>query len=168
MKKIIIATSVLFSFGLITSCAPSDEPAAPQTVQPEKAAPTQQAEAKDEPKIVPPAPEDRQITVMVNDQRKTENPILKFRAETMALGAVLKKVGALDTQQDLIVRCEGGYNKQPPLYSLDLDIVHGGEKTNSLAGLDDTSTIHDVCMKGAEAHLEMLRQTAPDELKYFR
>jgi len=122
----------------------------------------------DEAKIEPPPVSQRQITVMVNDARKVENPVRKFRAESMTIGNVLGKIGTLEKQQTVALRCEGGYNKQPPLYSLDFAIVNGGGKTENLQGMSESATMHDVCMNKAKAHLDYLRQYAPDELKYFR
>lgn len=120
-------------------------------------------------KIEPPPAAQRQITVMVNDARRAENPALKFRAESMTVHDALEKVGSLERQQTVALRCEGGYNKQPPLYSLDFDIMRGDSgKTDSLQGISESAPIHDVCMKKAVAHIDHLRQYAPDELKYYR
>lgn len=95
-----------------------------------------------------PPPEKRQVSVLVNDMSKAENPVLKFRAEGMSLGDVVKKVGPLTKQQTVALRCEGGYSKQPPLYSLDFDIVSGSSgPTENLQGIVDTATMHEVCMK---------------------
>ena len=96
---------------------------------------------------VPPL-EKRQVSVLVMDASAAENPVLKFRAEDMALIDVLKKVGPLTNSQTIALRCEGGYSKQPPLYSLDFDIVRGsGGATENLLGVVDTATMHEVCVK---------------------
>ena len=96
---------------------------------------------------VPPL-EKRQVSVLVMDASAAENPVLKFRAEDMALIDVLKKVGPLTKSQTIALRCEGGYNKQPPLYSLDFDIIRGdGGATENLLGVVDTATMHEVCVK---------------------
>lgn len=95
-----------------------------------------------------PPPEKRQVLVLVMDAGAVENPVQKFRAEDMALIDVLKKVGPLTKSQTIALRCEGGYNKQPPLYSLDFDIIRGdGGATENLLGVVDTATMHEVCVK---------------------
>ena len=97
--------------------------------------------------IEAPPPEKRQVSVLLLDASQTENPVLKFRAENMALVDVLKKVGPLTKSQTIALRCEGGYNEQPPLYSLDFDIVSGSQgPTEKLQGVVDTATMHEVCM----------------------
>ncbi|RCF46451.1 hypothetical protein [Aeromonas hydrophila] len=100
-----------------------------------------------------PPPEKRQVSVLVMDTSAAENPVLKFRAEDVALSDVLKKVGPLTKSQIIALRCEGGYNKQPPLYSLDFDIVRGnGGATENLLGVVDTATMHEVCVKKMRSH----------------
>ncbi len=95
-----------------------------------------------------PPPEQRQVSVQVLDASAAENPVMKFRAEDVALIDVLKKVGPLTKSQAIALRCEGGYSKQPPLYSLDFDIVRGnGGATENLLGIVDTATMHEVCVK---------------------
>ena len=95
-----------------------------------------------------PPPEQRQVSVLVLDASAAENPVMKFRAEDVALIDVLKKVGPLTKSQAIALRCEGGYSKQPPLYSLDFDIVRGnGGATENLLGIVDTATMHEVCVK---------------------
>lgn len=124
--------------------------------------------ATNEIKIEPPPLAQRQITVVVNDPRIMENPIFKFRAEAMTLSDVLSNIGQLEKSQTLALRCEGGYNKQPPLYALDFDILRGDGGQTILQGMDISVTMHDVCMKKARAHIDYLRQYAPNELKHFR
>ncbi len=95
-----------------------------------------------------PPPEQRQVSVLVLDASAAENPVMKFRAEDVALIDVLKKVGPLTKSQAIALRCEGGYSKQPPLYSLDFDIVRGDSgATENLLGIVDTATMHEVCVK---------------------
>ena len=115
-----------------------------------------------------PPPEKRVISVIVLDAKKTA-PVLQFRADRLALNAVLQKVGALMPEQTITLRCEGGYNKQPPLYAFEFDIVRGnGGFTENLQGLGDPSTMHEICMQKAQRHLEYLREYAPKELDYYR
>lgn len=95
-----------------------------------------------------PPPEQRQVSVLVLDASAAENPVMKFRAEDVALIDVLKKVGSLTKSQVIALRCEGGYSRQPPLYSLDFDIVRGDDgATENLLGVVDTATMHEVCVK---------------------
>lgn len=95
-----------------------------------------------------PPPEQRQVSVLVLDASAAENPVMKFRAEDVALIDVLKKVGPLTKSQAIALRCEGGYSRQPPLYSLDFDIVRGDDgATENLLGVVDTATMHEVCVK---------------------
>lgn len=86
----------------------------------------------------------------------------------MSVGAVFDKIGTLGPQQDAIIRCEGGYNKQPPLYSLDFMLANSQGRSEITRGVDDVVNIHTLCMKKVIAHLEMLKETAPEELKYYR
>ena len=119
--------------------------------------------------IKEPPPEKRLISVLILDAKKAENPTLQFRADNMTLNEVLNKVGALPPSLTIELRCEGGYNKQPPLYALDFDIVRGnGGFTENLQGLGYSSTMHEICMHKARQHLEYLREHAPKELDYYR
>ena len=110
----------------------------------------------------------REVTILLLDTKKAENPVLTFRAENMALSAVLQKVGALSPSQTIVLRCEGGYNKQPPLYAFEFDIVGAKGATENLQGMGDANTMHEVCMQKARKHLEYLRDHASKELDYYR
>lgn len=123
----------------------------------------------EEVKIVEPTAAERKITVLLFDKRVEENALRKFNADQMTLNEVFDKLGEMDSQQSARIRCDGGYGKQPPLYSFDVGIKNGaGQKSDIVNELPSTATAHDLCMRKAKAHIQYLKQYAPDELKYYR
>lgn len=118
--------------------------------------------------LAEPPVEMRQISVWIYSPAAPNNVVKKFQATGMSVGAVFKEIGPLAPSWDVTIRCDGGYNKQPPLYSQSMTLASAQKKLEIMQGLDDSTSVHELCMKGMAAHLKMLTETASDELKYYR
>lgn len=119
-------------------------------------------------KVTEPSEAQRKITAYLLDPESKKDGYIEKQvdAKSMTIQQVFDSLQSKG-EQDIAIRCEGGYNPQPPYYDLTFDVFNGEKITNEFAGMDRNTPIHKLCMMKAYEHFNLLKANNEADLKYY-